>query len=184
MKGLYGEPSRELCRSCKERSLTLIGMPGSGKSAVGRIIASRLGWEFIDTDNVIEERHGKPLQALIDQVGDDFFRRLEEDAVVNLRVDGRTVISTGGSVVYSEAAMKHLAAVSTVVFLDASMEAIRGHIQSQAPRGIVGLSEGGLEALYRERLPLYRRYAAVVIEMDSETPEEAAANVLAALSMA
>jgi shikimate kinase len=158
--------------------LTLIGMPGSGKSAVGNIIASRLNWNFIDTDKCIESRVGMPLQTLIDQVGDKSFRRLEEETVLDLAVTERTVISTGGSVVYSDAAMRHLASISTVVFLDAGIETIRAHIRSEAPRGIVGMTEEGLEGLYRERLPRYLQYAGIVVTCDVETPEEVATKVL------
>ena len=163
------------------RRLTLIGMPGSGKSAVGKIIAARLGWKFLDTDKAIEERHGMPLQTLIDTVGDGPFRRLEEETVLDLATAEPAVISTGGSVVYSDAAMLHLAALSTIVFLDVTIAAIRAHIESEAPRGIVGLTAGGLEELFKERLPLYRRYADVIVTFGTETPEEAAAKILSAL---
>ena len=158
--------------------LTLIGMPGSGKSAVGKIVAGRLGWSFIDTDHCIEERFGLRLQALIDQVGTDSFSHIEEETVLNLTIPERTVTSTGGSVVYSGAAMGHLASISTVVFLDVPVEALREHIALEAPRGIVGMNEGGLEELYRQRLPLYRRYAHVTLPLGTGTPEEAAAKVL------
>ena len=164
------------------RNLTLIGMPGSGKSAVGKIIAARLGWEFIDTDKRIEQFCGSPLQAVIDQVGDESFRRLEEETVLNLPVSKNCVISTGGSVVYSDRAMRHLATISTVVFLDAVIEAIRTHIGSEAPRGIVGMTGGGLDGLYQERLPLYKRYADLVVQFNAETPEEAASKVLTELA--
>lgn len=165
------------------RNVTLIGMPGSGKSAVGSIIASRLGWNFLDSDKCIEQAHGTPLQALIDQVGDETFRRLEEDTILNLPALEQTVISTGGSVVYSESAMRHLAAISTVVFLDATLEAIRAHIALQAPRGIVGMSEGGLEELYQERVPRYKRHALLTVSFDSETADEVATKVLSELSI-
>jgi len=158
--------------------LTLIGMPGSGKSAVGKIVASRLGWNFLDTDHCMEERFGLKLQALIDQVGAEAFGQIEEQTVLSLAPQEQTVISTGGSVVYSAAAMRHLASVSTVAFLEVPIEAIRGHIALEAPRGIVGMSGGGLEELYRQRLPLYRKYADVTVELDTETPEEAASKVL------
>lgn len=163
------------------RMVTLTGMPGSGKSAVGRIIAARLEWGFLDTDKLIEERHGVPLQELVDRVGDLDFRRLEEETVLSLPETERTVVATGGSAVYSEPAMRHLASISVVVFLDASLEAIRRHIDAEAPRGIVGMGEGGLEQLYRERLPFYRRFAALTVDLDGETPEEAAAKVLSEL---
>jgi shikimate kinase len=163
------------------RSITLIGMPGSGKSAVGRIIASQLGWELIDTDKLLEKRHGMPLQALIDKVGDDSFRRLEEEAVLRLPAEGQGVISTGGSVIYSEAAMRHLLQISYVVFLDASLDSIRRHIAAEAPRGIIGMKNGSLEKLYRARLPLYRYFSTVSVQLDTQTPEEIAEMVLSEL---
>jgi shikimate kinase len=156
-------------------------MPGSGKSAVGKIVASRLGWEFVDTDKCIEARHGLPLQALVDRVGEASFRRLEEEAILGLEISRPAVISTGGSVVYSEQAMRHLAGFSTIVFLEVTLEAIHQHIDSEAPRGIVGLAAGGLEELFLERQPLYRRYAKVTVSFCRETPEEAAVKILSEL---
>jgi shikimate kinase len=163
------------------QKVTLIGMPGSGKSAVGRIVAARLGWKFVDTDKNIEERHGLSLQALIDREGEASFRQLEEEAILALEINEPAVISTGGSVVYSEAAMQHLAAISTVVFLDACLGAIQDHIALEAPRGIVGLTAGGLEGLFEERLPLYRRYAGIIVPLCPETPEAAADKLLSGL---
>jgi len=163
------------------RSLTLIGMPGSGKSAVGEIIANRLGWKFVDTDKCIEQRHGLPLQALIDRVGEAAFRRIEEETILDLAIPEAAVVSTGGSVVYSEPAMRQLAARSTIVFLDVTIAALRAHIKAEAPRGIVGLTAGGLEELLQERLPLYRRYAGVTVSFLAETPEEAADKVISEL---
>lgn len=161
--------------------LTLIGMPGSGKSAVGRIVASRLGWDFLETDKCIEERQGLPLQELIDRVGDQSFRQLEEQTILTLTIAEHTVISTGGSVIYSDIAMRHLSSISTIVFLDATLEAIRAHINLEAPRGIIGMTEGGLEELYQQRLSYYRRYAELTVSFDLETPEEAANKVLSVL---
>lgn len=163
-------------------SVTLIGMPGSGKTAIGKILASRLGWELVDTDHLLERRHGKPLQELINEVGDAAFRALEEQAVLALVPARPTVISTGGSVVYSERAMSHLASLSAVIFLDATLDSIRSHIDAEAPRGIIGMPAGGLDELYRERLPLYRRHALITIQTDSETPEEVAERALRELS--
>jgi shikimate kinase len=163
------------------RRVTLIGMPGSGKSAVGKIIASRLGCKFIDTDKCIEERNGMSLQALIDAVGEEPFIRLEEETILNLAIAEPAVISTGGSVVYSDAAMRRLAALSTVVFLDVTIDAMRAHIESEAPRGIIGMAAGGLEELFQQRRPLYRRYASVTVSFGTETPEEAATKILSAL---
>lgn len=162
--------------------LTLIGMPGSGKSAVGRIVAARLGWGFLDTDKVMEEEHGMPLQALVERVGEDAFRAIEEETILKLVVQEHTVISTGGSVVYSEPAMRRLSELSTVVFLDATVDAIRSHIEEEAPRGIVGMTEGGVEELYQQRIPAYRRHAQLTVALASESLEEAADKVLSELS--
>lgn len=158
--------------------LTLIGMPGSGKSAVGRIVAQRLGWSFVDTDLCIEARFGCPLQELIDRIGGEAFHRVEEETVLLLHPGEQTVIATGGSVVYSEAAMRHLAAISTVVFLDVPVQVLERHISLDAPRGIVGMSGGGIDALNEQRFPLYRKHAHLVVILNSETAEEAAAKVL------
>ena len=165
------------------KRLTLIGMPGSGKSAVGRIIAGRLGWHFLDTDKVMEEEHGTPLQTLVERVGEEAFRRVEEETILKLAVPEHSVISTGGSVVYSDPAMRHLRAISTVVFLDATLEAIRLHIHSEAPRGIVGMPEGGLEELYQQRIAAYRSNAEITVALTSETLEEAADLVISKTSV-
>lgn len=160
------------------QTMALIGMPGSGKSAVGRIIAEKLGWDFLDTDRLIERRFGLKLQAVIDQVGTEAFSRIEEETVLSLGQVERTVISTGGSVVYSESAMRHLCSISTVIFLDLPIDAIRRHVSLEAPRGIVGMDEGGLERLYEQRFTLYLKHAQVVVLLDSCTTEEAATRVL------
>lgn len=166
------------------KHLTLIGMPGSGKSAVGRILARRLGWKFIDTDRVIENNFGMKLQAVVDRLGAEAFGLVEEETVLKLDAEEQTVISTGGSVVYSDSAMRHLASISTVVFLDLPVEAIRRHISGEAPRGIVGMNEGGgLKELYEQRFPLYRKHAHVVVLLESDTPEEAATRVLSHLQL-
>lgn len=158
--------------------LTLIGMPGSGKSAVGRIIAKRLGWEFIDTDLRIERRFGKKLQAVVDELDLEEFGRVEEETVLALAPEGPAVISTGGSVVYSEPAMRHLASFSTIVFLALPIHKLHERIAQEAPRGIVGLSEGGLDELYERRFALYRKYADHVVLLHDETLDEAVTRIL------
>ncbi|MBU5635373.1 shikimate kinase [Geomonas sp. Red69] len=158
--------------------LTLIGMPGSGKSALGRIIATRLGWQFIDTDLCIERRFGKKLQAVVDQVGTEEFARIEEETVLGLTSEGAAVISTGGSVVYSEAAMRHLASISTIVFLDVPIHRLHPRIARAAPRGIVGMGEGGLEELYRRRFELYHKYAHSIVLLDGENLQDAATRII------
>ena len=159
-------------------------MPGSGKTSVGKVLAQLLGWPLLDTDACLERLHGSPLQALIERLGESSFRKLEEEAVLGLEMGEPTVIATGGSVVYSSAAMARLAAASTVVFLDVGIDAIRERIAAQAPRGIVGMAEGGLEDLYSERQPLYLRYADLVLHLNGENQEQVARRLIATLSLA
>lgn len=163
--------------------LTLIGMPGSGKSAVGRIVAERLGWDFVDTDLCIEKGYACKLQEVVDRVGVEEFRRIEEQAVLALAPQECTVISTGGSVVYSEPAMRHLRALSTVVFLNVPIQVLNRHIAKDAPRGIVGMDGRGMEGLNEERFPLYLKYAHLVVMLHGESPDEAADSILSRLHL-
>ncbi|GFO67737.1 shikimate kinase [Geomonas limicola] len=162
--------------------VTMIGMPGSGKSAVGRLVAERLGWQFLDTDKVIEARRGVLLQQLIDRVGESAFLEIEEETLVDVEFPDCCVIAPGGSAIYSEAGMQRLASLSTVVFLDAPIAEVREHIAGQAPRGIIGLTDAGsLEALLAIRLPLYRHWAHLCIHCSEATAESEADQVLAQL---
>jgi len=163
--------------------VTMIGMPGSGKSVVGGLVAERLGWQFLDTDKVIEARCGLMLQELIDQVGESAFLEIEEKTLLEVDFPDRCVIAPGGSAIYSEAGMRRLAALSTVIFLDAPLAEVREHIAGQAPRGIIGLTDAGsLEALLAVRLPLYRRWAHLSVSCCETTAEVEAEQVLAQLA--
>ncbi|MCW4000735.1 MAG: shikimate kinase [Candidatus Bathyarchaeota archaeon] len=146
-------------------NVTLIGMSGVGKSRVGALLAERLNYRFIDVDRVIEAVHGRRLQDLVDSLGDSKFLALEEKAILGLGAVGDCVVSPGGSSIYSQRAMGFLRGISTVVFLDASLAEIRRRTGDFSERGIVGLRARGLEAVFLERLPLYRRYADVTVEV-------------------
>jgi shikimate kinase len=140
-------------------NITLIGMAGAGKSTVGRALAKRLNYTFIDVDCLITEKTGMTLQALIDEQGDYALIRFEEEAILKLEnIDG-CVISPGGSVVYSEKAMEHLKKVSKIVYLDAPFRKIVKRIRNARTRGIVGLANRSLKELFEERIILYQKYA-------------------------
>ncbi|MCW4029568.1 MAG: shikimate kinase [Candidatus Bathyarchaeota archaeon] len=147
-------------------NVSLIGMSGVGKSRIGLLLAEKLNYRFIDVDRVIEDVSGKKLQDLVDSLGDAKFLELEKTAVLNLGEVNETVISSGGSSIYSERAMAFLKGISVVVFLNASLEEIKRRTVDFSERGIVGLKQKGLEQLFLERLPLYRRYADVTIDVD------------------
>lgn len=159
-------------------NITLIGMPGAGKSFVGRRLADRLGMEFLDVDRqLIEPTHGKPLQEILDELGPEKFMTVESQAII-VGTIGRSeqVISPGGSAVYKKETMDHLKDISTVIYLQVpffTLEARLGNI----PRGIVGLGEKLLKQLYDERTPLYEKYADLTIECEGKNTEQIVAEI-------
>jgi len=146
-------------------NITLIGMAGAGKSTIGKILAKRLGYSFIDIDRLITENTGMPLQTLIDKQGDRALIRYEEEAILGLGQIDRYVISPGGSVVYSEKAMEHLKRISKIIFLDTSFRIIVKRLPNARKRGIVGLRDRSLKELFEERMSLYQRYSDFSIKL-------------------
>ncbi|MGI6028907.1 MAG: shikimate kinase [Candidatus Heteroscillospira sp.] len=156
-----------------KKNVTLIGMPGAGKSTVGVVLAKILGFEFIDSDLVIQKEEGRLLWQIIEAEGIDGFLKVEER--VNASIDTeRSVIATGGSVIYGPAAMEHLREISTVVYLRHSYDIIESRLGDLAKRGVT-LPEGWtLRDLYNERTPLYEKYAHVVFDcMDTDIRDTA-----------
>jgi shikimate kinase len=145
-------------------NITLIGMSGVGKSLVGKELSKNIKCNFIDIDETIEKKHNLKLQKIIEKFGKKKFLKLEENAVLEIGKTDNLVISTGGSVVYSEKAMNFLKAISKIVFLDAPLNDIKNRIPDFSKRGIVGL-ENGLEKLFDERHQLYEKYADMTIKV-------------------
>ena len=146
----------------KKTNITLIGMPASGKSSVGVVLAKRLGKKFVDTDIVIQEKYGKLLKELIEEHGDDGFREIEDEVNATLDVSN-SIISPGGSVVYGERAMKHLKEISVIIYLELSYTAIKSRLGDLRERGITLKDGQTLKDLYLERTPLYKKYADITI---------------------
>ena len=150
-----------------KKNIVLIGMPGAGKSTVGVVLAKRLGYRFVDSDLVIQEQTGKLLHELITAHGVDGFLKIEEQINAELNCEG-AVIATGGSVIYGEAAMKHLREIGCVVYLKLSYEEIEERLGDLTARGVALKNGQTLRDLYNERCPLYEKYAHVVQECDSK----------------
>lgn len=146
-------------------NITLIGMAGAGKSTIGKALAKRLNYTFIDVDRLITEKTGMPLQDLIDKQGDSALIRFEEEAILGLGQLDNCIISPGGSVIYSKEAMKYLKNISKIVFLDAPFRSIVKRIPNVRKRGIVGLRDRSLKELFEERLILYNKYADFSIKL-------------------
>lgn len=144
-------------------NITLIGMPGAGKSTVGVVVAKMLCKSFVDTDILIQQTAGARLFEIINEKGNDGFLALEGEVISSL--DARhTVIATGGSAVLSSSAMEHLKSISTVVYLRIPVESLAERLGDLKCRGVVLGSGQTLDDLYAERAPLYEKYADVIID--------------------
>ena len=144
-------------------SIILIGLPSCGKSKIGVILAKRLGYKFIDSDLVIQERTGKLLHAIISEQGADGFLTIEDK--INCTVsDENAVIATGGSAVYGKAAMEHFKSIGTVVYLKISYKDMTRRLGDYVHRGVVLRDGQTLRSMYDERCALYEKYADIVIE--------------------
>lgn len=144
-------------------NIILIGMPGCGKSTVGVVLAKVMGMHFCDTDIVIQQREGRKLQDIINSDGNDAFLVCEENALLSLDIDD-TVIATGGSAIYSDAAMQHLKKTGKVVYLKVSEEEIERRLADFAARGVAIKDGMTVRDLYNERIPLYEKYADITVK--------------------
>ena len=144
-------------------NVTLIGMPGSGKSTVGVLLAKALGYGFLDTDLVIQQREGALLQEILDEKGVPYFLDAEEQAVCSVECE-QYVIAPGGSVVCREGAMAHLKGMGPVLYLRVPLEELKARIHNLDSRGIALEPGQTLEDILTIRAPLYERYADAVVD--------------------
>ncbi|WP_372966347.1 shikimate kinase [Marinobacter sp.] len=161
-------------------NIVFIGMPGSGKSTVGVLVAKRLGLGFVDTDLLIQQEVGRTLQDIVDKDGYVALRNIEEQVLLGLNVDAQ-VISTGGSAVYSDAAMKHLKDNGTVVFLDIPLQSVVDRIGDYSLRGISRHPGQSLKELFDERFELYTQYADLTIKGENLNQGQVCEAVIAGL---
>ena len=152
-------------------NIVLIGMPSCGKSTMGVLIAKNLGLKFLDSDLLIQEREGKLLHELIKERGNEEFIKIENDANMSIDVQN-TVISTGGSVVYCEGAMKHLSDIGKIVYIKISYETLEARLGDYVHRGVVMPEGYTLRDMYRERAALYEKYAEYTLDTDNMTMTE------------
>lgn len=148
-----------------KNNIVLIGMPSCGKSTIGVVLAKAMGYRFVDSDLVIQERTGKLLSEIIEEDGIEAFNQIEND--INASLDyHKAIIATGGSVIYGEEAMEHLRSIGTVVYIELPLETLQERIGDLNARG-VSIKEGqSFQELYEERKPLYEKYADITISTD------------------
>ena len=163
------------------KNIILIGMPASGKSTVGVILAKILGMNFLDTDLLIQQREGLLLRDIIARRGVDGFLKCEEEALLSVEAEN-TVIATGGSAVYSQPAMEAFRREGTICYLKVDKEDLFRRLKNVRERGVVLQSGESLDEMYESRSRLYEKYADLVIPEQDFTIEETVQAVVAAVS--
>lgn len=162
------------------KNIALIGMPAAGKSSVGRLLAEKLDFEFIDSDDVIQSGEGQTLAEIISDKGLSRFLEIEEKHIADIRPD-RHVIATGGSAVYSQKAMDHLSQTCTILYLFIDLPGLLTRLSDITSRGVAIGPGKTIEDLYAERTPLYDRYCDIKIDCSSLTLEQVVEKAVSAL---
>ena len=155
----------------EKTNITLIGMPSSGKSTIGVLLAKRLGYSFVDVDIVIQEKEGRLLKEIIAEEGLDGFLEVENRINAGVNVN-RSVIAPGGSVIYGKEAMEHYKQISQIVYLKLSFEEVERRIGNVVDRGVALRDGMTLRDLYDERVPYYEKYADITVDETGQTPGE------------
>lgn len=164
-----------------KNNITLIGMPGAGKSTLGVVLAKKLGKRFVDTDLLIQEQEGMLLSQILEEHGIDGFIDCENAMLARLDCENH-IIATGGSAVYGSEAVENLRSLGTIVFLDLGLDTIKSRLQPNLiDRGVVIHQGSTLDDLYEERHPLYEKAADVTVSLDGLSTLESVQKLVAAL---
>lgn len=152
----------------KYNNLTLIGMAGVGKSYMGKILASNLGFEYIEADQLITKEADK-IGVNKNLLSDNEFIKLEEKVILELINTNNSVIDTGGSVVYSKKAMKLLKSISKIIYLKDTADKVRQRFNTRGEFHLIGMRDKAFEELFEERAKLYEKYADLVIDVSKNS---------------
>lgn len=164
-----------------KKNIVLIGMPGAGKSTLGVLLAKAVNYEFVDTDLIIQRKDGRKLYQIIEEDGIDHFLKLENDTIKELELKN-TVIATGGSVVYGKEAMEKLKNTGVIVYINLSCEEIKNRVRNIKTRGIVMKKGKTMDDIYEERVPLYEKYADIVVDGEKTSIETCVERIILALN--
>ena len=145
------------------QNVVLIGMPGAGKSTIGVILAKQSAHNFVDMDVLIQLEEGRTLQEILDTEGHLGFQKIEERVLLSHHYS-KHIIATGGSAVYSEAAMQHLKSNGIAVFLQVALDELLRRLTNLESRGVAVAPGQTFPELYDQRQVLYRKYADVTID--------------------
>lgn len=153
------------------QNIVLVGMPGVGKSTAGVVLAKVLGYKFLDADLIIQQEENRLLHEIIEQEGTEKFLEIENRVNAKIETD-RSVIATGGSVIYGQEAMEHLKAIGTVVYLKLPYHILEKRLHDIKGRGVVLKKGQTLRSLYEERVPLYEKYADITVDEENRNVEQ------------
>jgi len=161
----------------KMSNITLIGMAGCGKSTLGKLLAKKQGYDFVDSDEIIDST-GKKTSEIMHELGEEELLKVEEDVFLNL-VGDKKIFAPGGSCIYSSKGMEHFRDISLVVFLDVAFEIIQRRLDENVikDRGIIGLKKQTLKELFNSRMPLYEKYAHLTVKL-GDNPKNDNFNIL------
>jgi shikimate kinase len=158
-------------------NIILIGMPGSGKSTIGIVLAKTLGYTFIDTDILIQNQENRLLQNIIEDEGIRGFLTIESRVITSCDYD-RCIIATGGSAVLCENTMHYLSNMGRIIFLKLNLDIVTERINNISTRGIVMDKEQTLKDIYESRMPLYEEYADIIVDCNSKSFEEVVEHIV------
>lgn len=164
-----------------EKMIVLVGMPGCGKTTIGRILARELNVPFIDTDRLIAEAEGMSLSQIQKEKGMQYFLEAEERALLSLD-DSLKVVATGGSAIFSSDGMMYLSSIATMVYLDVDLGMLKLRMGDPKARGVVLAPNQTIAGVYRQRRPLYLRYADIRIRTHNTRPRNVALQILSKLN--
>lgn len=162
-------------------NITLIGMPGAGKSTIGVILAKSMLCDFTDTDLTIQKKTGKSLCQLLEEKGTEGFLQLENDIICDEKFEN-CVIATGGSAVFGKEAMEKLSACSKIIFLDVAVQELEKRLSNIKTRGVAMKDGTTVKELYEQRLPYYRKYADITLDCTGLTAEECVNRIVEIIS--
>lgn len=158
------------------KNIILIGMPGAGKSTIGVVLAKKIGYSFIDSDLLIQEREKMLLYEIIEQKGLETFKQIENEVNAAIQTE-RSIIATGGSVIYGKKAMAHFQAIGSIIYLKLDYQEIENRVGNLEQRGVVLPPGYTLKELYQERTPLYEKYADFTIDCNNKSIREIVAEL-------